>query len=459
MRSILRAMQWQGAASAFVWMLLSHVAWGAGSWPHSWGGSSTDYGQSVALDASGNVYVAGTSYSFGAGGADVLILKYGPSGTLKWAKTWGGSSDEFGTGIAVGPDGYIYVTGGTSSFGAGWFDVFLLRLDTSGNLQWGETWGGGSYDFGYDIGFDQSGNIYVSAESYSNGNCAVILKFTPGGGSPIWSASWKGPATYDAFYSLAVDSNFNVVVAGTSWDYSVSPNHNSILLAKYDSSGNYLWSENWTTPRPGEDESTSLATDGAGNIYIGGHHSAKCENSNFSECNFKTMVIGVGASGDFRWAQTWGQSGFGYVGGIGFNPNGELLVSGVQNSGTAPKYFVSSYDTSGGLLSSTGWLGDQTIAPGTNPGMAVDGLGNAFIAGGAENNGGAWAPIGAPAGGLPNELVMNSFALGTPTGQVTSLTNPTVSQTGIQNTGGGGEDVLVLRYPNSLSGGTLNPIR
>jgi hypothetical protein len=49
----------------------------------------------------------------------------------------------------------------------------------------------------------------------------------------------------------AVDSEYNVIIAGISWDYSVKPNHNSILLAKYDSDGNYLWSENGVTPIPG----------------------------------------------------------------------------------------------------------------------------------------------------------------------------------------------------------------
>ena len=97
---------------------------------------------SAAFDSNGNVYVGGSTASFGAGGSDVLVVKYASSGTFVWAKTWGGGGDEGVNRIAVGPDGYIYVTGGTDSFGAGWYDVFLLKLDTYGNLIWGTTWGG-----------------------------------------------------------------------------------------------------------------------------------------------------------------------------------------------------------------------------------------------------------------------------------------------------------------------------
>jgi hypothetical protein len=108
---------------------------------HSWGGSGTDYADSLAKDSQGNVYVAGGTNSFGSGGTDVLLLKYDATGHFLWAKTWGGGNDEYATSVAVGPDGFVYVTGGTFSFGAGWFDIFLLKLDIDGNLIWATTWG------------------------------------------------------------------------------------------------------------------------------------------------------------------------------------------------------------------------------------------------------------------------------------------------------------------------------
>ncbi|MBV9155414.1 MAG: hypothetical protein JO097_04080, partial [Acidobacteriaceae bacterium] len=81
---------------------------------------------------------------------------------------------------------------------------------------------------GYDTALDSGGNLYVAAESYSNGNCAVVLKFSSSG-SLLAAYSYKGPATYDSGYSIDVDKSGDVILAGTSWDYSVYPNHNSIL--------------------------------------------------------------------------------------------------------------------------------------------------------------------------------------------------------------------------------------
>lgn len=419
------------------------------SMPRSWGGPSTDYAYSVALDSKGNVYVAGTTNSFGAGGYDVLILKYSSAGTLLWSKTWGGSRDEFAIHIAVGPDGFLYVTGGTDSFGAGWYDIFLLKLDQGGNLKRALTWGGGSYEIGYDIGFDQTGDVYVVGESYSNGNCAVILKFSATAGKLLWSTSWKGPATYDSGYSLVVDSNSNVIIAGISWDYSVNPNHNSILLVKYDSSGNYLWSQNWITPSPGQDESGpyhALATDSEGNIYVGARHSDDCQSSNFSMCDFDAMVLKLDPDGSFLWADTWAAAGYNSAGGVGIDSTtGHLRVSGMQDAFGTPMLFISSYDSLGNLLTSHGWGGTQTISGTPFPSLALDN-GDAWIVGGASNNHGGWNTISGTSGTLPNSLVSNPYTLATPVAQISYPTAQMQPQTGIKNSGGGGEDAFLVRF-------------
>lgn len=457
MQCTLRAVQVQFLASSLVLALLALPGWGSQpSWSHTWGGLSFDQAQSVALDANGNVYVAGSTSSYGAG-EDALILKYSASGSLRWAKTWGGSSDDYATRIAIGPDGYIYVVGSTSSYGVGSRSMFLLKLTSNGDLKWGLTWGGGNYEEGHDLGFDQAGNIYVTVDSRSNGNSAVILKFSPSGGSPIWSTSWKGPATYDIPFWLTVDSNFNVIIGGQSLDNSGQYPHSSLLLVKYDSTGNYMWSENWATAIPGQDQPEpyhGLTTDGSGNIYVGAGHSGNCPYPDFNGCDFQALVLNIDASGNFRWAETWGGSGFDTVGGIGLDPDGHLLASGIKGNYTAnPMLFVLSYDTTGGLLSSAGWSGQQA-PPAPWSAITVDGVGNAWVAGGARNNSGAWVPIAGSVRSRPNSLVTNPYSLGTPIGEVTSLTSPTVSQTGVTDTGGGGIDAFVARYPHRLSGGS-----
>jgi hypothetical protein len=136
-------------------------------WARTWGGSSDDWGYSVAVNGSGDEYVTGLFH----GG--VFLSKFDSSGTFVWARTWSGSS----SGVAVDGSGNVYVTGifsGTSvdfnpdpppvdphSSNGSW-DVFLSRFDSSGTFVWARTWGGSDNDTGYDVAADGSGNVYVT---------------------------------------------------------------------------------------------------------------------------------------------------------------------------------------------------------------------------------------------------------------------------------------------------------
>ena len=433
---------------------LSCYSAGASSWSkpaHTWGGPGTDAASSVAIAPNGVAYIAGTTSSFGAGSNDVLLAKYGATGGFLWAKTWGGSGDDHASAIKLGPDGNLYVAGGTSSFGAGWYDGFLLKLDTSGNVKWAYTWGGGSFDQFYDLGFDSSGNIFVVGESYSFGNCVVLLKFAPNG-NLLWTASWKGPATYDSGYSLAVDAGGNVIISGISWDYSFYPVHNSILLLKYDTNGNFVWSENWSSTFPSQDESSSfhaLATDSANSIYLGGRHADQCTES---PCDFDALVLKVDLNGHFQWAQTWGNSGYDTAGSVGLDPSGHIIVSGMQDAYGTPSQFVLSYDSNGNLLSAAAWSqGNPSNA--NYAAMTLDSVGNGLVVGSALNNQGVWAATSASVGSLTNSLISTSYTLGAPSAQPSLVHVAAVRQVGTQDTGGGGSDLFVAQYRQYMSGG------
>jgi hypothetical protein len=88
-------------------------------WYKTWGGSSSDYGKGIALDASENAFITGSTFSFGAGLGDAFLVKYDSSRNLLWNKTWGGSYDDRGYGIALDASENAFITGSTFSFGAG----------------------------------------------------------------------------------------------------------------------------------------------------------------------------------------------------------------------------------------------------------------------------------------------------------------------------------------------------
>ena len=117
---------------------------GNNSWAKQVGNTRSE-GRSIALDSSGNAYVAGYTYgdfdgNSNLGGADIVVVKYDSSGTKQWAYQYGTSSDDFGEGIVVDSAGNLYVTGYTSgnfygNVNAGGSDVFLMKLNSSGIIQ------------------------------------------------------------------------------------------------------------------------------------------------------------------------------------------------------------------------------------------------------------------------------------------------------------------------------------
>ena len=139
----------------------------------------------IAADSSGNCYVGGYTASAGAGNNDVLITKYNTSGTIQWQRTLGGTGADYGYGIAVDSSGNCYVAGLTNSAGAGSTDVLITKYNTSGTIQWQRILGGANQDRGNGIALDSSGNCYVTGytDSAGAGGNDVLITKLPGDGS------------------------------------------------------------------------------------------------------------------------------------------------------------------------------------------------------------------------------------------------------------------------------------
>ncbi|HPI42519.1 MAG TPA: SBBP repeat-containing protein [Candidatus Cloacimonas acidaminovorans] len=148
-------------------------------WAKKAGGQSNDGGRSITVDDNGNSYITGCfwgSATFGAttltssGDLDIFVAKLDINGNWLWAKQAGGTDFDYGYGIAVDDNGNSYVTGyfrSSATFGtttltsSGYEDIFVAKLDSSGNWLWAKKAGGTSYDKGYSIAVDVNGNSYV----------------------------------------------------------------------------------------------------------------------------------------------------------------------------------------------------------------------------------------------------------------------------------------------------------
>jgi len=166
---------------------------------------ATNRGRGIATDSSGNCYVTGHfqgTATFGSitltnsGNHDIFIAKLDPNGNFLWVKRADGGNREYGYGIATDGNGNCYVTGyfeGTATFGSttltsnGGQDIYITKLDSSGNFLWAQKAGGTEWDNGYGIAIDSSGNCYVTG--IFNGTATFgSTTLTSNGGQDIFIA-------------------------------------------------------------------------------------------------------------------------------------------------------------------------------------------------------------------------------------------------------------------------------
>jgi hypothetical protein len=253
-------------------------------WSRQIGTSGGDYSKSVAVDGSGNVYISGyTSGALGgtnAGGNDAFLTKYDPSGNVLWSRQIGTSSSDYGNAVAVDGSGNIYISGYTSgSLGgtsAGGVDAFLTKYDASGNVLWSRQIGTSSSDYGRSVAVDGSGNAYLTG--YTSGSLggtsaggvdAFLTKYDTLG-NVLWSRQ-IGTSGGDYSYSVAVDRSGNAYLSGST-DGSfgdVVAGRAHAFLVMYGRTGQFLWSREIGSL--GYDYSVSVAVDGSANAYISGY--------------------------------------------------------------------------------------------------------------------------------------------------------------------------------------------
>jgi hypothetical protein len=373
------------AAGNFIWV---RQAGGKGA---NWNGS--DWGNGVAVDSNGNVYITGHytwtvtfgsfSLTTGAGTTGLFVAKYDSAGNVVWLSgAVGASISGFANGQAVAVDssGNAYATGqftGSVAFGtttitasAGQADIVLVKYDSSGNLVWVRQAGGSSYDQPWAITVDSSSNCYLTgysgSQSITFGNLTVtrVPGSSPGSsmmfaakydsnGNVVWATQASTNSTSGNVFGsgIAVDSSGNTFVTGTFYANVVfgSQSSNSlgqadIYLCKIDSAGNPVWL--WETGASGVDgngfrfncSSIGSAVDRNGNCYITGYFQGTVP---FGSTNLTSVggddifIARFNGQGSPAWAVQAGGSGDDIGFGIQVDSSGNAYVEGsLSGSGT-----------------------------------------------------------------------------------------------------------------------------
>jgi hypothetical protein len=346
-------------------------------WALRCGGTQSDIASGITTDAAGNVYVTGyftssadldpttatsTFTSFGA--TDIFIVKLGGAGNFIWARQLGGSSGDEGKSVTVNASGNVFSTGffsGTADFDPGIpvtnlvstasGDVFVSKLDASGNFVWAKGFGNIAFDTGASIALDASGNVYTT------GNFGSMVDFDPGAGTFsltsagagdafiskldaagnfVWAKQLGGTAN-DAGKALTIDASGNIYSGGyffTDGDFDPGPATSTltsngvgdIYVSKLDAAGNFVWAKNMGGPE--DDFAHALTIDASGNVYTTGFFADTADfdpgagtytlisvfPSNPSLIRDQAFICKLDNAGNFVWAGAIGAiKGYGIV--------------------------------------------------------------------------------------------------------------------------------------------------
>ena len=169
--------------SGRVWILKLHPS-GEIQWQKIYLGDKEDYARSIQQTNDGGYIVAGSTSSFGAGSSDIWILKIDLEGSIEWQKSIGGEGQDFARSVRQTTDGGYIVAGTTHSFGLGDGDMWVLKLDASGDVKWQKTYGGYGIEEAYSIVETYDGGYAVAGftASYGAGDRDfLVLKLLPNG--------------------------------------------------------------------------------------------------------------------------------------------------------------------------------------------------------------------------------------------------------------------------------------
>jgi hypothetical protein len=205
-----------GAGDSDFWLIKTDSS-GDTLWTRTYGGSDAEYANSVQETSDWGYIIAGETSSYGMGDSDIWLIKTDSSGDTLWTRTYGGIDADYACSVRQTLDeGYIIV-GGTSSFGAGFYDVWLIKADSFGDTLWTKTYGGIGGDYAYTVQQTSDGGYIIAGRtsSFGAGFYDVWLIKTDIDGDTITDISkrdFEFPGNYELFQNYPNPFNPKTVI-------------------------------------------------------------------------------------------------------------------------------------------------------------------------------------------------------------------------------------------------------
>lgn len=293
---------------------------GSVDWQKIYGGTGYEYAKSVQETNDGGYMVAGYTTSIGTGG-DVWLLKLNSDGSVNWQKTYGGTGlDTVRSMMELSGGGYI-VAGETDSFGSGSFDAWVLKLNSNGTVAWQKAVGNTGNEYAHSVRETADGGYIVAGETNSSGaggSDFFILKFTSAG-ILSWQKTYGGTA-FDSAYSIQETADGGYIVAG--YTFSFGAGGNDFLILKLTSTGAISWQK--TFGGIGNEETQSVVETIDGGFVIAGSTNGSMAGAGGEEM----LALKLSSAGAMLWQKTYGASGDDHGTAMAERLSGDLLLAG-----------------------------------------------------------------------------------------------------------------------------------
>ena len=311
-----------GAGMNDLWLLKTDAS-GMQMWSKTFGGVSIDYGSSVQQTSDGGYIITGTTKSYGAGMNDLWLLKTDAFGTQMWSKTFGGTGSDSGYSVQQTSDGGYIITGWTDSYGAGMYDLWLLKTDASGMQTWSKTFGGTDSDYGTSVQQISDGGYIITGytNSYGAGGEDLWLLKTDAAGAQMWNKTFGG-ADDDRGISGQQTSDSGYIITGQTDSYGADIHY--LWLVKTDASGMEIWNKTFGGTNTDDGKSVQQTSDGG--YVITGH------TYSYGAGAADLWLIKTDASGMQMWNKTFGGTGSDFGKSVQQTSDGGYIITGFTES-------------------------------------------------------------------------------------------------------------------------------
>ena len=299
------------------------------TWEKTYGGGSRDRAYSIQQASDKGYFVAAQSSSFSAGGYDYYIIKLDELGEKLWEKTFGGESAEIPRSIKRTNDGGCIVAGRTSSFSPGYCDFYIVKIDQNGNKNWEKVYGGDSWDDPWSIQQTADGGYAVAGftESIGAGGYDVYILKLDSNGNRVWEKTFGG-ALADAANSIQQTADGGYVVAG--FTESIGDGGRDAYIMKLDGSGEQIWEKTFGSIL--DDEAFSIHQNNDNSYTFAGYISSGGATD--------VYLARLDESGNIRWERTFGESGEDKAYAVQQTTDGGFIVAGYVH----PDDAIAEYD-------------------------------------------------------------------------------------------------------------------